>query len=546
MSTVTPFPLTPTQAPEAGAPSPVDEEVGGVRGATLLSGPGGEVEANPDIRRLLALTEEGLFISPGHRDDLGVLAYMERLRRTGRRFRVFDASIDEITRAYKTLGGGASPATANSTAASTSSEQGKVISLLKEAVEVDASDLHILIGRDHCDIRFREVGELVTKHGYTRQAGLTLASSLYGSMCDVAQGTFNQYASQRARLSASFTETLGLYGARVQTRPTHDGVVMTLRLLKADERVMSYEELGFLQPQIELMGELTAASHGVSLISGPTGSGKSRTLQATMNKALMDENYGINAITVEDPPEYPIPGAVVTPLLVADRNDPSAVARAWQDSVSECMRLDPDLIMVGEISDLGSAKTAISAAKTGHNVWSTLHSNDATAIPKRLIDMNVDAADVLDPTLMIGFTAQRLLPTLCPHCKIPLERGGRARLRPPVLARLLTQSHAAQLEQVHVRGDGCAHCDKRGIKGRRPVIEVVKTDLEFMEAFERGGALEARRYWVQKLDGVTMLRHALHLVWQGLVDPRTAEDVRPLDYDHRMLGVNYANARPLV
>ena len=513
----------------------------------VLSGIGGPHEATPETQRMLVLTEHGLFIAEGSRTKLPVLEYIERLRRSGVKTTEFQTTIEQVTAAYKAYNlTGRGNFDLGATAAN---EQRRVVELLTEALREDSSDMHFIIARDGCDVRFRILGQLETRHPLTRDDGMHLVSSLYSSMCDIGSQYFNQNSSQRARLAAKYTEALGLYGARVQTRPTHDGMLMVLRLLKSDNKILTHKELGFLDSQVAIIEELAAMPYGVTLISGPTGSGKSRTLQATMDMILRNERNAINVVTIEDPPEYPIPGAIVTPLLVADRSDQAMVSQAWQDAVSESMRLDPDVIMVGEVSDLGSAKTSFSAAKTGHGVWSTLHANDATSIPKRLVDMNVSADDVLDPTLLVGLTAQRLVPRLCPDCKIPFGRGGKERLRPMTISRLLKVSPRDALEHVCVRGDGCNKCQRRGIVGRLPVIEVVKTDVGFMEAFLLGGsqaALNARRHWVNNAGGITMLRHALHLVWNGLLDPRDAEDVRPLDNDLEMLGADYAAQSQLV
>lgn len=511
----------------------------------LLSAADGEERyvARPEAQRLLAYTDEGLFVAHGKRTEMHVLDYIERLRRHSVRYAVHEVSIEAITEAYKKHSQSESRRAGEmGTATATAEAQHRILQMLQSALKEDASDIHFINGKNGCDIRYRIMGRLETRHGYTRDVGLSLMSSLYNSMTDVSQQSYNPNASQKARLSPAYTESLGLYGARVQTRPTHDGQLMVLRLLKADDRILTLKELGFLDRQLELMQDLAEMPYGVTLISGPTGSGKSRTLQATLNMLLQAENNGIHVITIENPPEYPIRGAVVTPLLVSDPNDPDGVARAWRDSVSEAMRLDPDVIMVGEVSDLGSAKTCFSAAKTGHGVWSTLHANDATSIPKRLIDMNVSLDDVLDPTLLVGVTAQRLLPKLCPSCKIPLFMG-KSRLRPSVYSRLLSVSAPEVLTRIYVEGDGCEQCKGRGILGRVPVVEIVKTDVEFMEAYARNdaqGVLKARRYWVKEMGGITMLRHALHLVWNGLVDPAHAEKVSPLDTDLNMLDEDYA------
>lgn len=542
--------LSPVASTHDATAKPAAAAVPTAVAGRLLSGAGGDelYRAHPEAQRLLAFTEEGLFIAHGKRTDMHVLDYIERLRRRGIGHRVYEVPIEAITSVYRAHALGDGRRTVEMGGNSVANEQHKILQILQDALKEDTSDIHFIVGKDGCDVRYRVMGQLETRHAFTRGVGMSLLSSLYNSMTDVSEASFNPGSSQKARLSPAYTEALGLYGARVQTRPTHDGLLMVCRLLKADDRILTHKELGFLDVQIELMRELASMPYGVTLISGPTGSGKSRTLQATMNMQLQMEHYGINVITIENPPEYPIRGAVVTPLLAADPNDPEAVSHAWRDSISECVRLDPDVIMVGEVSDVGSAKTCFSAAKTGHGVWSTIHANDGTSIITRLIDLGVSVDDVLDATILVGVTAQRLVPKLCPSCKIPLAMG-KTRLRASTYARLLAVSSPDALRHVFVLGDGCEHCKGRGIVGRVPVIEIVKTDVEFMSAYANNdaqSALKARRHWVNNMGGITMLRHALHLVWNGMVDPAHAEDVRPLDTDLKMLGADYAKQSQLV
>lgn len=526
-------------APAPAAPTP--EQI--LEGARVLSDAGGPWEAGPEERPHLVYTDRGLFVSDAPAGIAQVLNYAERLRRRGEQFAKYTVSIEAISAAYRR---GVKAGGRAAFAGKLDGRQEDVLSLVREALEEGASDMHFVIGRTESKLKFRVLGELETRHAFNPDNAMGLVSCLYNSMLDQGEQNFNPEASQRGRLNPKYTIALGLYGARIQTRPTHDGLLFVMRLLKSDDKVWTHEELGFLPQQIALMDELAACPFGITFISGPTGSGKSRTLQSTMTKLIQAERGRTHVLTIEDPPEYPIQGATVTPLNVPDRNDPRQVSKAWQDSISEAMRLDPDTILVGEVSDLGSAKTCISAAKTGHGVWTTLHANDATSIPWRLVDMELARADVLDPSVMIGFMAQRLLPTLCPDCKVPLGRG-RTRLRPSTFEHLRAVSPGERLEGVHVRGPGCATCHGRGITSRRPVIEVIRTTPEFMREFESGGSLGARRFWVNSMGGITMLRHALELVWAGLVDPADAESgVQPLNYDETMLGADYSESLPLV
>lgn len=536
------IPLRPPQGEPVLAPGEANVRVPLVTDGALLSGDGGEWEASNEARRVLALTTEGLFIVENQRTNMHVLDYAARVERKMPHVKRYYVSFNDIVSAYdQHRRNVAAVVSIDSTAAE---EQRRVVQLMVEGLRDDASDIHFIVGRDSCDVRFRTLGELETRHSYSRDDGLRLVASLYGSMCDVASQNFNPGVSQDARLKASYTESMGLYGARVATRPTHDGLLMVLRLLKSDDRILTHAELGFLPQQIELFEHMASRSFGVSIISGPTGSGKSRTLQATMSMILQRERFTCNLITIEDPPEYPIPGAIVTPLKVSDRSDPEKVNQEWRGAISNAMRLDPDYIMVGEIRDLGSANTAFAAAMTGHGVWGTLHANDATSIAERLIDIHVDREKVTDPTLLTGITAQRLLPVLCKNCKIPLREGAK-RLPGPTYQRLLEVSPPGALERVCVRGNGCQVCKGRGITSRTPVIEAIVPTLKFMRTFRDEGKLAARRLWVNDMSGITMNRHALHLVWSGKVDPLSAEEVVPLDNDLHLLGVNYASGDKL-
>lgn len=192
-------------------------------------------------------------------------------------------------------------------------------------------------------------------------------------MCDVSEEDYYENRSQNGRLKSHYLRELGLTGARIGTRVSDDGNVMVLRLLKRGER-KSLEALGYLPEQIELVNGMVRSPLGLNIFSGPTGSGKSTTIEVLVQDLLDYHARKINVLTVEHPPEYRMDGAVQTPLM-CDSDDHESVARAWANAIAELLRLDPDAIVIGEMRDLDSAAAAFRAAMTGHLVFTTNHAN---------------------------------------------------------------------------------------------------------------------------------------------------------------------------
>jgi type II secretory ATPase GspE/PulE/Tfp pilus assembly ATPase PilB-like protein len=228
----------------------------------------------------------------------------------------------------------------------------------------------------------------------------------------------------------------------------------------------------------------------------------------------------IHVITVEDPVEYPIEGAVQTPVV----NAPTEEARslAFAAAIANAMRLDPDTIMIGEVRDRASAQSALRASMTGHQVWTTVHANSALAIVDRLVDLGLPIAMVTDESLVTGLISQRLVKVLCPHCSRPLSEAMR-QLEMGLVARV-KRAVGARFDYVRVAGPGCPHC-KNGTVGRTVVAEVVRTDAAFCELLRAGRKADAHHYWITELSGQTVAQHALEKVAAGLVDPRMAERV---------------------
>ncbi|WP_047709198.1 GspE/PulE family protein [Plesiomonas sp. ZOR0011] len=410
-----------------------------------------------------------------------------------------------------------------------SAEQEQIIGLFREAKKLNASDIHLLIGMNGVTIvEFRVHGDLEQARHLDLEEGKSLASTIIMSMCDMADPSFYPNREQDARLRKEFLQNIPLFGARYAHRPAEFGLYVVLRIIPDEgNELLSLEKSGFLHEQQILIRRMLTRPEGVITISGPTGSGKSTTLRTFSSIYLEFTGNRKRLLTLEDPPEGLIPGAVQT-AIIADRSDPDAVSHAWVRAISASLRLDPDSMIVGEMRDANSVKSTQTAAKTGHLVLTTLHANDSVGILDRLTDtLDIPMSQVADPQVMIGLIAQRLVQELCPKCK--KSWGDMNGLLPEESVTLLKKF--CDVEKLYFRNQiGCENCHK-GVVGRRIIAEVIRPDVRFMELFRYKGKLAARSYWVNELGGITRLQHLMRHIHDGVVDPIDADRICPLDED---------------
>ncbi|WP_436883025.1 GspE/PulE family protein [Enterobacter asburiae] len=410
-----------------------------------------------------------------------------------------------------------------------SAQQSKVIDYFREAAKRHASDIHFLIGLEGLTkVQMRIHGDLETLNPLEMDVGMSLASTIVLSMCDVTEKSFNPKRQQDGRVRRGFLQGLGLFGARYAHTPTEFGLYVVMRILPDDgDNVPTLTDLGFLQEQQRLINRMLTTPEGVIIMSGPTGSGKSTSLRTFSQIYLVHTGGRKRLLTIEDPPEGRIAGAVQTPII-ADKNDPEAVSYAWVRAISASLRLDPDSIIIGEIRDASSAKSTLSASRSGHLVLATTHANSSIGILDRLTDsFDIRPGEVMDPQMMVGLLSQRLVQVLCPHCKIPWVQK-KDSLTDDQLA-LLTRF--CDTERLAFRDhQGCEHCH-RGVVGRKVIAEVIRPDATFMNLLRHEGKMAARSYWVHSLGGITRGMHLQIYLRDGLVDPLDADAISPLDED---------------
>jgi general secretion pathway protein E len=319
------------------------------------------------------------------------------------------------------------------------------------AFEQRASDIHLEPRRDIGLIRFRIDGVLHTVYQlpHTVMAAVTSRVKLLGRM-DVVE---------RRRAQDGRIKTRNPHGGEVEMRlstiPTAFGEKMVMRIFDPETAVKPVSSLGFAPEDVPRWEALLGRAHGIILVTGPTGSGKTTTLYATLKRLATDE---VNVCTIEDPIE------MIEPAFNQTQVQP-ALDLSFAEGLRALMRQDPDIIMVGEIRDLETAEMAIQAALTGHLVFSTLHTNDSVSAITRLVDLGVPP--YLINATVIGVLAQRLLRTLCPACKQPdlqLSResaGGIVDMLP--MGRAFTPYKPV----------GCLECRKTGFRGRTGLYELM-------------------------------------------------------------------------
>ncbi|HYW93248.1 MAG TPA: type II secretion system ATPase GspE [Gammaproteobacteria bacterium] len=370
--------------------------------------------------------------------------------------------------------------------------------LLTEAIKEDASDIHIEPFESRLLVRFRVDGVLHEVLQPQRVLAPLLVSRIkVMARLDIAEKRLPQDGRISLRVAGRAVDV------RVSTLPSGHGERVVLRLLDKQSGRLDLEELGMSREHLRSMDELLGCPYGIILVTGPTGSGKTTTLYASLTR-LNDQSR--NIMTVEDPIEYYLDGIGQTQVN-------TRVDMTFARGLRAILRQDPDVVMVGEIRDLETAEIAVQASLTGHLVFSTLHTNTAIGAVARLRDMGVEP--FLLSSSLVGLMAQRLVRVLCRHCREPYV--------PSAEECDLLDLPVENPPALH-RAVGCPECNQTGYHGRTGIYEVVVVDDEIrrmIHAGESEHALEAharrmspgirRDGYRHILDGATTLSEVLRV-----------------------------------
>ncbi len=369
-------------------------------------------------------------------------------------------------------------------------------SLLADATLRGASDIHFEPEPQFLRIRYRIDGVL----RQVRALHLRYWSAMVVRLKVMAgMNIAETRAPQDGRISLTISGRQVDYRSAVQ--PTIHGENFVLRILDRKRGIVPLDGLGLSDEQLNIMQLMLSRPEGIMLVTGPTGSGKTTTLYSILGHL---NNEGVNIMTLEDPVEYPMP-------MIRQTSIAESVKMDFAEGIRSMMRQDPDIILVGEVRDHETAEMAFRAAMTGHQVFSTLHTNSAIRSIPRLVDLGIKP-EVLAGNV-IGIVAQRLLRTLCVACKAPHDPS-------PIELQLL----GYQPGQAHTlyRPVGCPKCEHLGYKGRMSILELLKFDAELDELVTQRASLKVLMDHVLSNGFVSMAQDGLRRVRQGVT---TVEEV---------------------
>jgi general secretion pathway protein E len=385
-----------------------------------------------------------------------------------------------------------------------------VNSLLFRAVKERASDIHILPEERDISVRYRIDGVLrqVIRPPKRIQAALASRIKIMGGL-NIAEKRLPQDGRIRIKIAGKDVDI------RLSTVPTAHGERVVMRLLDKSNVLLSMADIGFEPWQLKIMDALITRSHGIILVTGPTGSGKTTTLYAAISKINAPD---LNILTIEDPVEIPMKG--VGQVQVNPK-----IELTFASGLRSFLRQDPDVIMVGEIRDLETAEIAIQASLTGHLVFSTVHTNDAAGAITRLVDMGVQP--FLVASSLVGVLAQRLVRVLCRECKKPYvpteEELTQASISPRILAE-------AGNPKVLYKSVGCPACQNTGYQGRTGIYELMLIDDDLRALILKNVDSSTIKRKAADHGMLTLMDHGAYKVAMGLTTAAevlsvTAEDL---------------------
>lgn len=377
-----------------------------------------------------------------------------------------------------------------------------VNTLIESAYKRNASDIHIEPGKDYLTIRFRINGDLglYTEMEMSYHRSVVTRLKLMGGM-DIAEKRLPQDGKYRYESEEVVTDL------RISTLPSVFGEKVVLRLLgnDRDSALMDIRRLGMSETQEEIFSRMLKAPFGIILVTGPTGSGKSTTLYAALNR--LGEKK-INRVTVEDPVEKVLPG--VTQVQVNAKSGLTFAA-----ALRSILRQDPDVVMIGEMRDEETADIGVRAAITGHLVLSTLHTNDCVSAIYRLKNMGIPFYMIA--AALTGVVAQRLVKVLCPYCKKKAfaDKGTR---------HLIRDFTGEEMEEVW-EAVGCGECQFTGYSHRTAVYEIFELNETVKNMIRDGESAEKIRYYQRERGFLSLQEQAARMVIAGEMDMKEAENV---------------------
>ncbi len=374
-----------------------------------------------------------------------------------------------------------------------------VNSIVEHAIKVGASDIHIEPMEDRMRVRIRVDGELqdIMKSPRAAHAAVVTRIKIMGGM-DIAEKRVPQDGRVETTIGGKSVDM------RLSVLPLVTGEKIVIRILGRTDVTFSRQALGFSSENMALFDKIVKSPHGVVLVSGPTGSGKTTTLYTVLKEL---NKITTNIVTVEDPVEYRMAGINQVQVNIK-------AGMTFASGLRSILRQDPDIILIGEIRDAETAQIAIRSAITGHLVLSTIHTNDAASTITRLVDMGIEP--YLVSTSVVGVIAQRLVKKVCPKCK--------ASYKPDHAEMMLLK---LKEPRPLFKGTGCPACNFTGYRGRTAIHEVMVVGRDVRELIDRRASVDQIRQLAARLGTVSLMESCSKLVLDGVT---TVEEMMKVTY----------------
>ncbi len=367
--------------------------------------------------------------------------------------------------------------------------------IISEAVKARASDIHLQPEEDELRVRYRIDGTLHETLSLPFETAVPLISRIK-ILADM--NIADHHRPQDGHFSVKPQDRPEI-DIRVATIPTVHGEMAALRLLDKSKALMTLAQLGFLPESLATYDEMLKVPYGMILVTGPTGSGKTTTLYASLNSL---DRKGRNIITIEDPVEYRFKS--INQIQVNPR-----AGLTFAAGLRSILRLDPDVILVGEIRDAETANIAIQSALTGHLVLSSLHANDAVGVVSRLLDLDVEP--FLVASALIGVVAQRMGRRVCPDCAQVVKA--------PLVEEMAYKKETGEERSEFLYGSGCKSCANTGYKGRIGIFEILRISDEIRAMVLNGASTTQLRTQAIKDEMIPLIRDGMLKVKTDITNP---------------------------
>lgn len=503
----------------------------------IISGPNGETPFKDNERAVALFTDRGhLLVSGGHRDSPTHRSIKVALASIYRKAVSRETFVPQtvISDFYAALADGGDAQF--KVTKEVSNNQKRIINLLREMVEADASDLHLIVEKGKATVQIRVGGIVIPVRDLVVKEALEMMGSAF-ALNDAGAATYMPGAGQDARIAA---RDLGISNKveafRGRWNPlSGEGREVILRALYRESNIGGdinddLAALGYDPKQAHHIRELRQLAYGGVIFAGKVNSGKSTSLKVILEGIYRERNGEIKINTVEDPVEFMIRGAQQISVPSADSDEKREAN--YIEAIRGLLRSDIDVGMIGELRDQPSTRLFFQIAMNGSLAFTTLHASGAMVTMERLRDLGAESWKLYDPDNVSGVIAQRLVATLCPGCKVPFPEAVKQNRIDPDVVRRTTETfreYGLSTDTLYSRGTGCPTCQPnkipspKGLKGRTVVAEIIRPDDEFMDLMKAGRKKDARDYWLRDTGGFTMASHGFLKLLDGQIGPEGYE-----------------------